>query len=171
MTMFVEARRVHPNEAGGILVGVSISARPWITHAVPIPSASASTQHYEIPDDATPAAVDELRRTDPRLGYLGDWHSHPADLPASAEDVDSLRAITARVGARPRPVLAIIRRRAGQHRVDFLVSEQGRERLLKPIRTGALNPLPVTGALPSQPRRLWQELLQRFRTLEDWGRS
>ncbi len=46
-----------------------------------------------LPPDARPRTIDELRSTDSRLGYLGDWHSHPCDVGPSSKDIRALRAI------------------------------------------------------------------------------
>jgi hypothetical protein len=49
---------------------------------------------------------------DPRLGYLGDWHSHPADIGPSSVDSASMRRLGADVDAGcTHPVLIIARRR------------------------------------------------------------
>lgn len=168
--MIDEARRLHPNEAGGVLVGVSVSGRPWVTHAVPIPSAVRSNRGYELPDNAGPAAVDQLRRCDRRLGYLGDWHSHPEDIAASPEDVDSLRRIIARAGAGPRPVLAVVRHSTTHHSVDFLVVDRSRARSMRTVRTGALTPVSPAGRL-ARLRRLPGDLVRRFRPGANDGRN
>ena len=83
----------HPCETGGLLLGVYQDSRPWVTHALVIPSAKASPSHYELPAGVTHALVDCARRVDGRLGYLGEWHSHPADLGPSQTDARTMRQL------------------------------------------------------------------------------
>ena len=47
---------------------------------------------------------------DPRLGYIGDWHSHPADVPPSRTDLASLRLISYLHPRLPNPTLLVLRR-------------------------------------------------------------
>lgn len=89
------AFRAHPFETGGVLVGVRAgSGRPWVTRAVEVPrQGEPNRSSYVLPPDARPRTIDDLRRTDSRLGYLGDWHSHPCNVGPSAKDIRALRAI------------------------------------------------------------------------------
>src|SRR5438309_6929742 len=75
-----------PFETGGILLGILGDGKPWIVRAIEIPSGAPAPQAYELPAGVTQCAVREARIEDPRLGYLGDWHSHPADSAASGID-------------------------------------------------------------------------------------
>ena len=45
--------RAHPRETGGILVGVSVDGRPWVTHACEVRSLDAGPAHYVLPAGAT----------------------------------------------------------------------------------------------------------------------
>lgn len=76
-----------PFETGGILLGMLGDGEPWIVRAIEIPSATPAPRAYKLPAGVTKAAVGEARKKDPRLGYLGDWHSHPADAAASGIDI------------------------------------------------------------------------------------
>src|SRR6478752_2237464 len=80
------ATHAHPLETGGILVGVQARLGAWITHAVEIPTQERGHTTYRLPANVTRKTVQQLRDTDPRIGYLGDWHSHPMDAPASGTD-------------------------------------------------------------------------------------
>lgn len=106
------ARSAHPNETGGILLGVRNGGRPWITQAAEIPSTDRGRSHYRLPADTTTVAVARARKTDPRLGYLGEWHSHPTDVGPSPTDRATMRRL-----ALPHPriglVLIVVRRRDG----------------------------------------------------------
>ena len=89
------AFRAHPFETGGVLAGVRAGpGRPWVTHAVEVPrQGEPNRSSYVLPPDARPRTIDELRRTDSRLGYVGDWHSHTYNVGPSAKDIRALRAI------------------------------------------------------------------------------
>ena len=77
------AAAAHPHETGGVLVGVHTrGSRPWVTHAVELRSPKATSTFYEVPAGARLKAIARLRRRDARLGYLGEWHVHPARRPA-----------------------------------------------------------------------------------------
>lgn len=103
------ARRAHPNETGGILLGVRNAGRPWITQAVEIPSTDRGRSHYRLPAGTTTAAVGRSREADPRLGYLGEWHSHPSDVGPSPTDRATMRRLALR---HPRTglILIVVRR-------------------------------------------------------------
>ncbi len=90
------ARKAHPNETGGVLLGVRTAGRPWIVQAVEIPTSDSGRHHYRLPAGTTTAAVHHARRSDPRLGYLGEWHSHPADVGPSATDRATRRRLSLR---------------------------------------------------------------------------
>src|SRR3954447_3532001 len=89
------AAAAHPKETGGVLLGVLAHGRPWITDAVEVPDADATGVFYELEGGAAPAIVDAMTLLDPRLGYLGEGHSHPADVGPSQLDAHSMRAIAA----------------------------------------------------------------------------
>lgn len=106
--MVAAAAHAYPDETGGILVGVQSGGQPWVTHAVEITSPSRAHHRYEIPASTTQPAVREARRSDCRLGYLGDWHSHPTDVGPSPTDFTSLELVSA--GPRSaHPTLVVVR--------------------------------------------------------------
>ena len=100
-----------PFETGGILLGVQAAGVPWITRVVELPTAHPEVARYQLPRGVTQAAVLAARAADPRLGYLGDWHSHPGDAPASPTDLRSYLGSVqfARHRSETRPVLAVVR--------------------------------------------------------------
>lgn len=130
-----------PVEVGGVLVGVEIRGRPWITQAVQVEAARSSPVYYELPEGARPEVVERVRRNDARLGYLGDWHTHPADIGPSGTD----RATMRKLGGDPasdsrRPVLVIARRVAGAYHIDAWQWTGRTLRDLRVVATGALPP-------------------------------
>jgi proteasome lid subunit RPN8/RPN11 len=146
------AARAHPREAGGVLLGVTTRGRPWITHATEVRSRKSGSSFYELPSGARRRAVIRLRRKDARVGYLGDWHSHPQDVDPSATDRESMASVSAR-GDCPRPLLIIVRRRKGGYELDV---RQWTWRSLRPLRVIEAGPLPdpdTVKLLPSPPKR------------------
>jgi len=85
-----------PNELGGILVG-------WwegrdtavVQELLLVPDYQAGRSHYERGHSHAQAILDAYVRSgdDPRLGYIGEWHSHPAPQPPSSVDRSALAAI------------------------------------------------------------------------------
>lgn len=134
------AQEAHPNEAGGVLIGVFGDGRPWVSRVIRIiPAHRPWPDRFVIPPGLTPAIVAEQRNRDCRLGYLGDWHTHPADVAASGTD----RASLIRVAADPQagvvhPLLVVVRLHAGAWDLDVLETH-GREHLTCDVRvTGPL---------------------------------
>lgn len=112
-----QGRKAHPNETGGILLGVRTEGRPWITQAVEIPSLDRGRRHYRIPAGTTTPTVERARQDDPRLGYLGEWHTHPADVGPSPTDRATMRRLALR---HPRTglVLIVVRRGTNGYWLD-----------------------------------------------------
>jgi proteasome lid subunit RPN8/RPN11 len=150
--LIVEAAAVaHPKETGGVLLGVLAHGRPWITTAVEVPHAGATDVYYELADGAAPAIVDAMTLLDRRLGYLGEWHSHPADVGPSDLDARSMRVIAADATAGcGRPVLIIARRGGATYELD---ARQLQHRRLRNLRLIDAGPLPAIGTktAPTQP--------------------
>lgn len=120
--MIRAAAAAHPSETGGVLVGVVLgrgrgAGRPWVTHAVEVRSKKSGPGHYELPARARERVVTRLRKNDPRLGYLGDWHSHPANLDPSRTDADSMASASVTGDCR-RPLLLVLRRAADGYQID-----------------------------------------------------
>jgi proteasome lid subunit RPN8/RPN11 len=142
----------HPNEVGGVLIGVLTEVdRPWVTEAVVIPSARPSGTYFELPEGARPDAVDRARARDSRLGYLGDWHSHPADVGPSSLDRQTMRAVAEDPEAAwPEPILLIVRRRGCGYRLDVRQLVRGRLRKARVTMSGGL----IEDGGPVRPRRV-----------------
>lgn len=106
------AEQSAPLETGGILVGVVRNGDPWIVMVVEVEDPSRGRSRFMIPERVTPAAVEAARQIDARFGYIGDWHSHPADLPVSDTDKGTLRKSAKRPRRSKQPVLLIVVRAA-----------------------------------------------------------
>lgn len=101
------SERARPLETGGVLAGVLRDGAPWITAAIEVIDTSRTGASFVIPAGVTPLAIDAARFRDARLGYIGDWHSHPANVPASTTDRLTLRRNARRLRCR-REVPAIL---------------------------------------------------------------
>jgi proteasome lid subunit RPN8/RPN11 len=135
------AAAAHPNETGGVLLGVLTRSRPWIITAAEVPHAEATGTYYELQGGAAPVIVDAMTVLDPRLGYLGEWHSHPADVGPSPLDAQSMRGVAADPTAGcEHPVLIIARRRGSNYELDARQLQRRRLRVLHVIDAGPLPP-------------------------------
>lgn len=144
------ASTAHPKETGGVLIGVLAGSRPWVTHAVHAPSPTSTGTSYEIPAGARRKAVERERRVDPRVGYLGDWHSHPADVDPSRCDETTMAYVAEDPRADcARPLLFVLRRAGDDYWVDARQWMGRSLRELQVLQAGAL----AVGARARPPRR------------------
>jgi len=124
-TLIAAARSSKPEETGGILIGViDERAQPCVIETVEIPSEHPSPLAYRVPEGATAPIIDAARTRDRRLGYLGEWHSHPSNQPASATDVATMLKLAAMPDVR-HPVLVVARPTGDGFELDALVTIDG----------------------------------------------
>lgn len=146
----------HPQEIGGVLIGVTSDRRPWVTLAVTVPSKRRTPVYYELPAGARKVAVERARRADQRLGYIGDWHSHPLDIGPSDKDRATMAALAEGDTDCPRPVLVIARRCGDSYRLDARQQVGAGLRTLRVIAAGPLS--------PDQPNRTGTRRFPRIRS-------
>jgi hypothetical protein len=140
-----------PHETGGIAIGCVTTNGVWITRFAEVQSKSPHLTRFVIPAGSTYRIVDEAHAADARVGYLGDWHTHPADVGASNVDLTTLQDLAVGVFRRRR-LLAVLRRVDRDWALDLWVMN----RLRRPIRLEyeLAGPLPEpTGELDSHVRR------------------
>jgi hypothetical protein len=114
-TMIAAAHELHPDETGGVLIGLlDDTGAPCITHAVEFRPEQPSPKQYLVLEGSTTDAVDAARVTDPRVGYLGEWHSHPTDQPASPMDRITMTSLAAHPDTGD-PVLLVVRPTGGDN--------------------------------------------------------
>lgn len=101
------AQRALPNETGGVLLGCVVDERPVISEIVEISDPQATPRSYTIPEGQVDEAVSEARARDPRLGYLGEWHSHPSQAEPSPLDLATMLGRVHDSGT-PNPVLILV---------------------------------------------------------------
>jgi len=112
------ADRAMPNETGGILVGVRTPDGAWITSFREIVCAPPQRDRFLIPAGTTHRLIDELRAEDPRLGYIGDWHTHPEDVGPSGLDLATLVHLAKGMFAERR-LLGLLRRKDNGWQLDL----------------------------------------------------
>jgi len=140
----VWAQAAAPHETGGILLGVLADGRRWVAAVREIPSAHPERDRYQVPAGVTNGLVLEARRLDPRLGYLGDWHSHPADSGASGVDLATYLRLLRHALSRGEttPLLVVARRAVDGWQLDLTTAVPWpfRPRALAMTPTGQLSP-------------------------------
>lgn len=94
-----------PRETGGILAGFRSGDAVVVTRALVVLDASSTDVTYELRRDHADQALADLRATTADIvGYVGDWHTHPADAPPSKLD----RASFARASAAADDIVAFV---------------------------------------------------------------
>lgn len=85
-----------PRETGGILAGFRTQDGVVVTAAVVVPDASSSGRAYLRREGRARSALEGLRAdAPPVVGYVGEWHTHPAEQPPSSTDLATLTQIAA----------------------------------------------------------------------------
>jgi integrative and conjugative element protein (TIGR02256 family) len=101
-----DARAAFPLETGGILLGFRTPELIVITRTVTVPDPQSSRRTYlRRRSQAQSQMTAALHDAPPVVGYIGEWHTHPADHPPSSIDTNALGA-TARTT--PQPVALIV---------------------------------------------------------------
>lgn len=107
-TIVAAGRASAPREAGGILLGWATADGFELIDALVVPDGSASGTSYTRDSGAAQAALDDVLSTQPSgspLGYIGEWHTHPAPCPPSPRDIRAMRSIARRLSTRPAVLL------------------------------------------------------------------
>jgi integrative and conjugative element protein (TIGR02256 family) len=105
------AAAAYPQETGGLLLGWWDDGRVVVRHAVEVPDPDATTNSWSRDEPRAQAALDAAlaEQDHPWLGYVGDWHSHPAPCGASWQDVASIKRASRQYN---QPLVVLV------HRVD-----------------------------------------------------
>lgn len=137
--MLSAATAAYPNETGGVLIGIyDGTGTPVITCAVELPSTRPSPSAYELPAGLTTKVVEHARELDLRVGYVGEWHSHPTDQSASSTDRATMRAL-ARHTDTGAPILIVLRPKGdGIYDVEAHVELDGEFQTTQVVAVGPL---------------------------------
>jgi proteasome lid subunit RPN8/RPN11 len=77
-----------PNETGGLLLGYFTETGIVVEDAIEVVDPSATPSRYTRRGNSAQKALDEATKGAPsHMGYVGDWHSHPAPVDASNLDL------------------------------------------------------------------------------------
>lgn len=122
-TITAAAGRAEPLETGGLLLGWWDSGRVIVRSAVEVADPAASGASWIRRENLAQQVLDRAIATfgHPWMGYVGDWHSHPAACGASAQDLRSIRSAS---HAYPQPLLLIVHRCDGI--LDIRAAGRGR---------------------------------------------
>lgn len=133
------ARRAYPDETGGVLLGTPVDRRPLVAEAVEISDLEATPIGYCGGKGKVAEEVARSRDRDSRLGYLGEWHSHPLGTGPSPKDTATMLSIAEETDAKA-PVLLLVHPQedVGKDLNAFVTTVAG----LKPAE------LATTGGLP-----------------------
>ena len=115
------AQEAFPYETGGVLVGILIDDQPVVVTAIEIPPALPARTGFLIPAGKTTSTVETATEADSRVGYLGEWHSHPTDQGPSPIDRATMLRLAAG-GNTGNPILIVVRpQEGGAQRLDARV--------------------------------------------------
>lgn len=114
-------------ELGGIMVGWWVGASTAVVHdLLMVPDVDADSNHYKRRHRGAQEILNSYRKglDDQRVGYMGEWHSHPAPQPPSEIDRAALAAITRR--GRTAVVLVVLSVAQGRVTPHALIGRPGR---------------------------------------------
>jgi len=133
-----------PLETGGILVGCKVHGRVTITSAIEIPDYGAGIDNYTVAQGTTRPAVQGAQEVDSRVGYVGEWHSHPDNSPPSLTDLATMLNLAQQPDIK-NPVLVVIGPTSAESRLQaFVTTDAG----LKPAHITACGDLPDEEEFP-----------------------
>jgi hypothetical protein len=119
------AAAARPRETGGLLLEWWDNGRVIVRHAIEVADPHATASSWSRDQPLAQAALDTALAEfgHPWLGYVGDWHSHPAPCGASAQDLISIR----RASRQYDQALALIIHRPDDA-IETLAAHHGRQR-------------------------------------------
>ncbi|MGW4830805.1 Mov34/MPN/PAD-1 family protein [Amycolatopsis japonica] len=137
LTIAAAAAAAHPRETGGVLLGWWLDERIMVHYAVEVPDPDATQGSWVRDYDTAQVALQEALRDQghPWLGYVGDWHSHPANFGASSQDLTSIQRAANQYD---HPLVLLVHRTDGH--VEAVVTTSGDHPLIR-------------GLIPDSPER------------------
>ncbi len=128
------ARRAAPLEAGGLLLGWWDNEIVIVRSAVEVVDPAASGTSWIRRENLAQRVLDRAIATlgHPWMGYVGDWHSHPAGGGPSVQDLQSIRKASR---AYPQPLLLIVHRCGGF--LDIRAARRGRSQTAVEVTAGS----------------------------------
>src|SRR6478672_9530103 len=96
VTMHAAGTAALPSETGGILIGFRTEDQVVVTRAIVVADEGSSRRSYVRRERRAQRALTHVLESAPSVaGYIGEWHTHPADQPPSRTDIESLEQIAA----------------------------------------------------------------------------
>lgn len=117
------ANRTTGHESGGLLIGWWDGQSIVINDATEVYDPTATETSWMRREAIAQVSLDEIlsKSDDEKLGYVGDWHSHPQAIGASRTDLFSLKRASLQYA---RPIALVIRLPNGTF--DVHVARQGK---------------------------------------------
>jgi len=104
----VAANQALPLETGGVLLGTYHADGIHVIRFIEIADPCATATEYLCDGDAAQDAMDAAIAVEglrSRVGFVGEWHSHPADQPPSRRDVMTLTQLAS---GRKQPLALVV---------------------------------------------------------------
>ncbi|GAA0305402.1 Mov34/MPN/PAD-1 family protein [Kineococcus aurantiacus] len=135
-----------PMETGGILLGFRTPDLVVVTRTVTVPDPRSNSRSYlrrrepaQALLNAAPMPAQDLQV----VGYVGEWHTHPADSPPSRTDIQAL-GDTARLLDAPAALIVLTYTQAGH-----LANVHGLIALRDPWPIRVISPVTVNAVTPT----------------------
>lgn len=116
------AEQAAPRETGGMLLGWWDKGSVVIEDVAVVEDENATTHSWVRNEGKAQLTLDQIKGeyASAPIGYVGDWHCHPADVGVSSTDIQSLKVASAQYEL---PVVLIVRKPRNQ--LDFHVAQGG----------------------------------------------
>ena len=111
-----------PQETGGILLGFRTPHMVVVTRTLTVPDPHSSRYSYRRHRRRAQAQMAAAGfAATPAIGYVGEWHTHPADCPPSRTDIQALTA-TAKLATAPVALIVLAYHADQPHRTHGLTA-------------------------------------------------
>lgn len=116
------AQCAYPKETGGLVLGWWEGKSPVIHSVVEVSDPAAGPTRWQRNERVATLVLEEslLKTSVAHLGYIGDWHSHPANIGPSATDIAALRRVSRQY---PQAVVLLVVREGGF--IDTRLAKRG----------------------------------------------
>jgi proteasome lid subunit RPN8/RPN11 len=138
------AERRYPFETGGILLGIRRGRHVQVVDVIEVPDPTATHSSYVLHAEPRERVLALYLRDVPAnsmIGYVGDWHSHPADVEASGVDRAQLRR-DAQTATDTLAMIVMVKTARGWRSDGLLMSHSGQ---VKDVRTTVTQPSASSG--------------------------